>query len=118
MPRLTEEGNRPTMEELGMANQPPLESTWSLPEQTHSNEEVPAATTADAPRHGPLRRMSRMFWTRRPQSASSSGQPQPGVGDLQRTEMDSDEYDAAVVDYLDTIGKWQLLRDYFQAFNY
>lgn len=104
MPRLTEEGNRPTMEELGMANQPPPpDSTWSLPQQTHSNEEIP--DNAQVPqRDGPLRRMSRMFWTRRP-SVSSSGQPQPDANDLQRTDMSHDEYDAAVVDYLDTIGK-------------
>lgn len=104
MPRLTEEGNRPTMQELGVEQQ---DQAMSAPQRVRSLEEGPS----EQQRTG-LRRVSNFFRPRRTTVSSASEPPVPGAypPTPQRTVAD-DEYDAAIVDYLDTIG--ELLLDSF-----
>lgn len=119
MPRLTEEGNRPTMEELGVpaeAQPQPLSPTWSMPEQTCSNTEDPITGERRA---GPLRRMSNFLWPKRtvtsdslPQQAGLAGAPS------RNNAITDDEYDAAIVDYLDTIGEFSLCPLWQDSFSY
>ncbi|OAR05356.1 hypothetical protein LLEC1_05978 [Akanthomyces lecanii] len=101
MPRLTEEGSRPTMQELGIAGSH-LSPTTSLPESNF--RQTPDSLDADpnAPQRTTRRRFSRMFWPsgngvarRRSQDATSRGS---------RASMHQDyEYDEHLVDLLDTI---------------
>ena len=111
LPRLTEEGNRPTMRELDLADQPgtgqnttqPLSPTISLPEGGRAE-----AAAGDG--HG------RWNWSLRGSHASwrprRTMMPDGGVGQQYdgapihqpRTQAYA-EYDAIIVDYLDTIGK-------------
>lgn len=99
MPRLTEEGNRPTMQDLGLNDQqgPILPMT----ERPRSLEGV-----GNNQQRGSLRRVSNFFRPRRTTMSSDTDQPPPSIPASQqhRTAAD-DEYDAAIVDYLDTIGK-------------
>ncbi|KAH7003012.1 hypothetical protein EDB82DRAFT_2775 [Fusarium venenatum] len=91
MPRLTEEGNRPSMAELGMSDDDrAMSPTASLPED------------AMRPRHGRLRRASRFFWPghRRQPDADSIAVP------MRNRDIDDardDEYDQDLVDWLDVI---------------
>lgn len=98
LPRLTEEGSRPTMAELGIPASPsplsPLSPTASMPERAHSLEEAPEPAAARGNR---LRRVSRLFmpgFSRRESQA----------GDVPATTEAEDEYHDQLVDYLDTIG--------------
>lgn len=102
MPRLTEEGSRPTMQELGIAGSP-LSPTASLPENTTQQRPESLDTDPSASQRNSRRRFSRMFWPsgngaarRRSQDAASRGS---------RASMyQDDEYDEHLVDLLDTIG--------------
>lgn len=96
MPRLTEEGTRPTMDELGV-NQPPISPVRSLPENSLSLQQTDPGVRTE--RMGPIRRVSRYFWPRRQPQAL----PQNELNSSPSTRAD-EEYDAALVDYLDTIG--------------
>lgn len=93
MPRLTEEGNRPSMAELGMSDDDrAMSPTASLPED------------AMRPRQGRLRRASRFFWPghRRQPDNDSIAVP------MRNRDIDNardDEYDQELVDWLDVIGK-------------
>ena len=108
MPRLTEEGARPTMEELDASNRSPS-PTHSLPERQLSlsrNRTEPGPGPPDGPqRLQRMRNMSRFFWPRRQTQQSQQGEAQEAQqqpGELQaRAE---DEYNERLVDYLDTIG--------------
>ncbi|UNI15927.1 hypothetical protein JDV02_002411 [Purpureocillium takamizusanense] len=94
LPRLTEEGSRPTMAELGIPASP-LSPTVSLPERTHSLE-AEVAEPIEA-RGNRLRRVSRLFmpgFARREQQ-----QPMEAPA----TTQAEDEYHDQLVDYLDTI---------------
>jgi hypothetical protein len=99
MPRLTEEGTRPTMEELGMTPSPaagddhPLSPVRSLP-QEH---------TANRPQHtGMVRKVSKFFWPGRSEShRTQTGHP-PAPGS-QSQDADT-EYDDQLVDWLDVVG--------------
>lgn len=101
MPRLTEEGNRPTMQDLGLAGG--QDPSLPAPERTRSLEAAPVAPEQP----GGLRRVGNFFWPRRTTVSSGSDglPPVPASPAPQRTAAD-DEYDAAIVDYLDTIGKF------------
>ncbi|CAF3522418.1 unnamed protein product, partial [Fusarium graminearum] len=91
MPRLTEEGNRPSMAELGMSDDDrAMSPTASLPED------------AMRPRQGRLRRASRFFWPghRRQPDNDSIAVP------MRNRDIDDardDEYDQELVDWLDVI---------------
>lgn len=97
MPRLTEEGARPTMEELEMDNDPPSR-TQSLAE-ARFDDDLEAHETHSRPNPSRMRRMSRMIWHRRQDdqdpNACPSQEDEPSIRD--------NEYDERLVDYLDTI---------------
>ncbi|GJN76407.1 integral membrane protein [Purpureocillium lilacinum] len=97
LPRLTEEGSRPTMAELGIPASPsplsPLSPTASMPERAHSLEEAPEPA---AVRGNRLRRVSRLLmpgFSRRESQA----------GEVPAMTQAEDEYHDQLVDYLDTI---------------
>ncbi|KAK0382914.1 hypothetical protein NLU13_8830 [Sarocladium strictum] len=93
MPRLTEEGNRPSMAELEAArSSPPLSPATSLPERGPLDEQTVEGSQTSSRRV----RSSRRFW--------------PGFGRRQDRDAEVDpqqqadaEYDEALVDWLDTI---------------
>lgn len=99
MPRLTEEGARPTMSELGILNIPgsPLSPSISLPEHTPGDGEEAGPERKRMPR---ARRMTRMLWpgNYRRRSAPDDAHAQPPQIDY------SDEYAEQLVDWLDIIG--------------
>lgn len=95
MPRLTEEGGRPSLAELGINDDQsaPLSPTGSLPEEN----------TNGRGGLGRLRRASRFFW---PGHRRQSGEDQMAVPMGQRDDdRRDDEYDQELVDWLDVIGK-------------
>lgn len=94
MPRLTEEGARPSLAELGMDDQTsPLSPAVSLPGQTH-----PRGSDMDMTRLQRARRMSRMFWPghRRQGDQRQAMRPQTA---------EEEEYAQELVDWLDVIGE-------------
>ncbi|KAH6689817.1 hypothetical protein F5X68DRAFT_204305 [Plectosphaerella plurivora] len=99
MPRLTEEGTRPTMEELGMTPSPggrsddhPLSPVRSLP-QEH---------TAHQPHHtGMVRKVSKFFWPGRGESHRQQASQHSGPAS-QSQDADT-EYDDQLVDWLDVV---------------
>ncbi|KAJ6440611.1 integral membrane protein [Purpureocillium lavendulum] len=96
LPRLTEEGSRPTMAELGIPPSP-LSPTVSLPERTHSLEgEVQEPVEVRGNR---MRRMSRLFWPGFARREQQVGE----VPNRPATTQPEDEYHDQLVDYLDTI---------------
>ncbi|CAH0015150.1 unnamed protein product [Clonostachys rhizophaga] len=109
MPRLTEEGARPTMEELGLHQDEPLSPVRSLPEQNLSRQR----TSPEMPSQGPmLRRMravSRLFKPGKRQDGQDTSDveaanaPPPPSRRGNRNSRVDDEYDELLVDYLDTI---------------
>lgn len=107
MPRLTEEGARPTMEELGVRNDPPS-PTQSLPEQrlSLSRNQTEPELSDSSQRLQRMRKMSRFFWPRRqsqqPQDADTQ-EPQQEQGES--STRAEEEYNVRLVDYLDTIGR-------------
>lgn len=103
MPRLTEEGSRPTMEDLNMDAGERPSSPQSLSEDGYNLERN---QTEPGPSNGPpklsrMRTASRFFWPRR---GDPDDEPEPDT----RTEAEirrQDEYDERLVDYLDTVGE-------------
>lgn len=97
MPRLTEEGNRPTMEELGEARAAshgaPLSPTASLPEH-HTYDDEPSESQ-DGRNH---RFRGRKLWPGFGRKNDRHATPNP-------QQQAEEEYDEALVDYLDTIGE-------------
>ena len=109
MPRLTEEGTRPTMEELGAAYNEPISPAQSLPDDRLdlSRNQTDPGVEDGPPRLHRMRRMSRMFWPRR------QAQDQQGVGEetgQPSATQEDQEYDEMLVDYLDTVGKFPTSR--------
>ncbi|KAJ6784906.1 hypothetical protein PWT90_02379 [Aphanocladium album] len=100
LPRLTEEGSRPTMQELGMAG-PPLSPTTSLPETESVPHQRPGSLDADgtAPPNR-LRRFSKIFRPGGNAAGARGSQDTASRGSLRQDE----EYDEHLVDLLDTIG--------------
>ena len=99
LPRLTEEGARPTMGELGITGSP-MSPTVSVPEPALSNdgalgeEDVPVQRKPSR-----LARVSKRFWP---------GSRKRDADDMGVTSVPSrpdDEYDAELVDWLDIIGE-------------
>ncbi|KAI5461962.1 hypothetical protein BGZ63DRAFT_354791 [Mariannaea sp. PMI_226] len=102
MPRLTEEGNRPTLAELGLerGSNTPISPTRSLPDNDFSYDpELPPATT-DGTGLARGRRLSRMFW---PRGARRSTIGQGQAPRLSEAANPDDEYAQELVDWLDII---------------
>lgn len=99
LPRLTEEGNRPTMAELdAAASGARLSPTPSIPEnagreRAHSSLDI--ASTGSPPRR---RRLSRMFWP-----AGASDGDRASADDFRR-DLREEEYEEQLVDLLDIVG--------------
>lgn len=96
MPRLTEEGSRPTMEELD-ARDGRLSPTASLPEVP--NDRDSSMEMEEGPSQRRKRGMSLRFWPRR-------GSKDVDGDDSSKQSRSANEYDEHLVDYLDTVGKW------------
>lgn len=99
LPRLTEEGSRPTMGELGITGSP-ISPAVSLPERTLSNDGAGGEGAGPA-RGKPKRlgRVSRMLWP-------GFGKRDPAqTGAATAESRQDDEYDEELVDWLDIIGK-------------
>ncbi len=99
MPRLTEEGSRPTMQELGMAGSPgsPLSPTASLPQGINRDRDDSLERASNASQPNRRRRFSLMRWPGAGRRGSQSS--------TYRQSRQADEYDEELVDLLDTIGK-------------
>ncbi|KAF4417388.1 hypothetical protein F53441_14522 [Fusarium austroafricanum] len=93
MPRLTEEGARPSLAELGVDNNEisDVSPTASLPDQDMNR---PRGMTR-------LRRASRFFWPGHRRGPGEDQMPLP-MGQRDNTQRD-DEYDQELVDWLDVI---------------
>lgn len=109
MPRLTEEGTRPTAEELGVprsAVQPPPPVSQGLRlsgDRTDEDDDVPAGQPGG--RLQAMRTWSRLF---RPRAQSQSAEDGDGVASEQSrpaSGVPPDTYDERLVDYLDTVGE-------------
>ncbi|RFU81691.1 hypothetical protein TARUN_476, partial [Trichoderma arundinaceum] len=101
LPRLTEEGSRPTMAELGIPPSP-ISPSRSLPEEPLP-EDDPRLGADPARRLSRKRKISRLFW---PGSISRGSQAQPGdveagVQPAHEAQPQSDEYGEDLVDWLD-----------------
>ncbi|KAF7557299.1 hypothetical protein G7Z17_g757 [Cylindrodendrum hubeiense] len=95
MPRLTEEGGRPTLAELGVDTTSPISPTMSLPE--HTTSPIPELAP-DRNRLQRKRKLSNMFWpgkTGRQTESRDSRQSQ--------ATQEEDEYGQELVDWLDMI---------------
>ncbi|CAM1500411.1 Fc.00g095730.m01.CDS01 [Cosmosporella sp. VM-42] len=89
MPRLTEEGARPTLGELGVEPTSPLSPTLSLPENT-------TAPQPGKPKMQRARNISRMFWPGHRRQPDQQTVP-PAIPNPE------DEYTQDLVDWLDII---------------
>lgn len=122
LPRLTEEGSRPTMSELGIPPSP-LSPSRSLPEEPLEEDDPrnPDSGGSPARRLTRKRKLSKLFWPggslnrgpmspERETSAGPSTQSHFGLNLGQRQGQQapaSDEYGEDLVDWLDIIGKSQ-----------
>jgi hypothetical protein len=99
MPRLTEEGGRPSMAELGISDDDrAMSPSASLPDD------------AIRPKQGRFRRASRFIWPgnhRRQANNDTMAVPMRNRDDNPNPD---DEYDQNLVDWLDVIGKSPSLR--------
>lgn len=96
LPRLTEEGSRPTMEELGV-NGPPLSPTTSLPGDMNHDRDSSLERESNASQPSRRSRFSIMRWP---------GNGRRGAQDkTYRQSRQADEYGEELVDLLDTVGK-------------
>lgn len=99
MPRLTEEGSRPNMEELGLDGRSP--SPQSLPDERLNLSRNQTEPSNGPPRLQRMRNMSRFFMPRRQAEQDNQSEPDPRTDEEIRRQ---DEYDERLVDYLDTVG--------------
>ncbi|KAK5989510.1 hypothetical protein PT974_11035 [Cladobotryum mycophilum] len=98
LPRLTEEGSRPTMAELGIA-EPQLERTTSLPDENLETLRPPSAGSGEPPRRlNRRRKLSRLLWP----GATRQTAP-PGAMVAGAAEDEDEEYHDDLVDFLDII---------------
>ncbi|KAM0553981.1 hypothetical protein ACHAPJ_007053 [Fusarium lateritium] len=100
MPRLTEEGGRPSLAELGINDDPtsPMSPTGSLPDEQMNRPQNARGMT----RMQRARRASRFFWpggNRRQPGEDQTALPMGHRVDSNR----DDEYDESLVDWLDVI---------------
>ncbi|UKZ78587.1 hypothetical protein TrVFT333_006333 [Trichoderma virens FT-333] len=108
LPRLTEEGSRPTMAELGVTSSP-ISPSRSLPEEPLGEDEARRLSVGSEPsrRLTRKRKLSRLFWpggsiNRGSQAQAPPGDTQPGI-DAAQAQPQSDEYGEELVDWLDII---------------
>ncbi|ATY65905.1 integral membrane [Cordyceps militaris] len=98
LPRLTEEGSRPTMQELGIVGNP-LSPTTSLPTSITRQRPEPLSVDSSASPQNRRRRLSRMFWPGANGAARRGSQETTSRGSMHQ----DDEYEEHLVDLLDTI---------------
>ncbi|KAH8673140.1 hypothetical protein BGZ61DRAFT_508789 [Ilyonectria robusta] len=99
MPRLTEEGGRPTLTELGLEPTSPLSPTMSLPEHTTSpTQDLPQTQDLDGTRPQRARRLTRMLWPGNIRRQVNSRESR-----LSQAQEPDDEYGQELVDWLDMI---------------
>ncbi|KAL7956628.1 hypothetical protein V8C34DRAFT_315513 [Trichoderma compactum] len=109
LPRLTEEGSRPTMAELGMNS--PISPARSLPEGPLEDDDARRMSVGSEPsrRLSRKRKLSRLFWPGGSINRGSQAQAQAPPADAQpnfdaaRAQPQSDEYGEDLVDWLDII---------------
>lgn len=96
LPRLTEEGSRPTMQDLGVSGAP-LSPTASLPEGMNRDRDNSLEREANASQPNRRGRFSIMRWP--------GGGRRPSQDNTYRQSRQANEYDEELVDLLDTVGK-------------
>ncbi|KAL7908379.1 hypothetical protein GGI35DRAFT_60147 [Trichoderma velutinum] len=107
LPRLTEEGSRPTMAELGMNS--PISPARSLPEDPLEEDDARRLSVGSEPsrRLSRKRKLSRLFWPGGSINRGSQAQPPPADAqadiDAGRAQPQSEEYGEDLVDWLDII---------------
>lgn len=106
LPRLTEEGSRPTMAELGLApdpqpRRPSMAPSDAAADEDGEHEEKASPGPAPSPeKRNRLRRMSRFFWPSKARRGSI------GRASVMSAESRHDEeYHEELVDWLDIIGE-------------
>ncbi|KAL7928655.1 hypothetical protein V8C35DRAFT_317636 [Trichoderma chlorosporum] len=110
LPRLTEEGSRPTLAELGVPASP-ISPSRSLPEDPLEDDNGRRMSAGSEPpkRLTRKRKLSRLFWPGGSLSRGSQAQAQAAPGDTQAgnnaapAQPQSDEYGEDLVDWLDII---------------
>lgn len=113
LPRLTEEGSRPTMAELGMNS--PISPARSLPEDPLEDDDGRRMSVGSEPsrRLSRKRKLSRLFWpggsiNRGSQAQAPPADAQANFDAARAQQPQSDEYGEDLVDWLDIIGKRRL----------
>lgn len=111
LPRLTEEGSRPTLAELGIPPSP-ISPARSLPEEPLDEDDPrrPSVHADPGRRLTRKRKLSRLFW---PGGSINRGSPAPPAdtnaimdpAHQHQSQAQSDEYGEELVDWLDIIGK-------------
>ena len=110
LPRLTEEGVRPSLDELGLSG--PMSPARSLPEDTQSgpDEEI---TNSGPWTSRMLKKGGRVLWpVGRKKAATIEGRDSTDLPPLRQ-----DVYDAQLVDYLDTIGKLSIITLHYHRYK-
>ena len=106
LPRLTEEGNRPTLEELEATT--PMSPSRSLPNNSFPEveEEVLAGPVDPRRRKFNAGRVGRFFWPGGKKNNQRQEIPlgDPGWTDVPPEHLIRPDYEAELVDWLDTIG--------------
>ncbi|OAA63087.1 integral membrane protein [Cordyceps fumosorosea ARSEF 2679] len=98
LPRLTEEGTRPTMQELGITGTH-LSPTTSLPGTVAGQRRASLDVDSSTSQQNRRRRFSRMFWPGGNSGSQRRSQDTTSRGSIYQ----DDEYDEHLVDLLDTI---------------
>ncbi|KAL7943939.1 hypothetical protein V8C42DRAFT_92830 [Trichoderma barbatum] len=106
LPRLTEEGSRPTLTELGVTSSP-ISPSRSLPEEPLGEDEARRLSVGSEParRLTRKRKISRLFWPGGSISRGSQAPPGDTQADVDaaQAQPQSDEYGEDLVDWLDII---------------
>ncbi|KAH7149034.1 hypothetical protein B0J13DRAFT_550526 [Dactylonectria estremocensis] len=97
MPRLTEEGGRPSAADLGLDTTSPISPSRSLPEHGMSPIEDPYQNAAPGGNTLQRRRLSRFFWPGHRRQADG------GEASAPQNQDPGDEYGQELVDWLDMI---------------
>lgn len=101
LPRLTEEGSRPTMAELGMAGTSPISPSISAPmsglQRSHSDTEMEIAGPGEQEGKPAKGRLSRMIWP-------SFRRASVGQAPAEQLSPEEEEYNEELVDWLDIVG--------------
>lgn len=107
LPRLTEEGSRPTMAELGLEGTSPLSPSVSMPPApalVRSRSDGEAGVDEDETKKQRRSLVGRIF---RPNFRRTSV-PAPAQGEGELLAREEDEYNEELVDWLDIIGMFYI----------